>query len=374
MSKPIVWSRVRLPSLALHRGTLVLALVALLLSWANRIWGLLPELHLIVLTPFLLAMFVAIRVTKRRGVLRDGEAIVVVDERGREKGRFALATVATLEASLETKRNEPTVVQEANLAFVREDGALIADMTFGTVEERRTALAELGLVAGELRTTYRAGKRALVLPWREQLAFVGVLAVPFVTGLALHGWAILMYNAPLSVLPMVVNMLASLSGVTVGADGLRVAKPLHRRFYPYERIRRIDAIPGTDRLVLALDDGPLDLPTRGGRAFDAERSEVASALEVALERYRDLARQAPVVPFADSPDPFRRADPTVDVLLRIVENPSIRLSSRVEAARRAIALDASARLRVRVAAASSADDDSRDALEHCDDPPLRRSG
>lgn len=376
MSKPTVWSKVCIPSLAVHRGAVVVSIVALVMAWASKIFAVLPGVHFFVLTPFFVAIFATIRVTKRRGAYRDGDTIVVVDEKGRKKGCFSLGDVATIEMSLDTKRNSPSEIEAANVAFVREDGAMIASMTFDSIASRRETLAALGVVAGETRATYRAGKRALVLPFREQLVFLAILAVTLGSALALHGWTIFMYNGPLAILPVVVNVVASLSGVTVGADGLIVAKRFDRRFVPYGRVRRIEAIPGTDRLVLAVDDGVVELPTRGGRAFDAERGEVASALELALGRYREVASEACPLAAVEATGPFRRPDPTAEVLLRIAENPAVSLGSRVEAARRAIALDPRARVRVRAASAASADDAARDALAQCELGPTseRRAG
>lgn len=376
MSKPTVWSKVCVPSLAVHRGAVVVSVVALVMAWASKIFAVLPGGPFFVLTPFFVAIFAAIRITKRRGAYRDGDTIVVVDEKGRKAGRFSLGDVATIEMSLDTKRNSPSEIEAANVAFVREDGAMIASMTFDSIASRRESLAALGVVAGEIRATYRAGKRALVLPFREQLVFLAILAITLGSAFALHGWIILMYNGPLSILPVVMNVVASLSGVTIGADGIFVAKRFDRRFVPYANVRRIDAIPGTDRLVLAVDDGVIELPSRGGRAFDAERGEVVSALELALARYREVANEACALGAAEASGPFRRADPTAEVLLRIAENPAVSLASRVEAARRAIALDPFARVRVRAASAASADDAARDALAQCElvPPQERRAG
>ena len=363
---PEIRADVSVPNPKTQRALALLGVAAVLACAVVRLAGLSPLLGILGLVPLLLMWLGSRRSGDLAFVRRDGGHLVV---RFQELGLRASVPVEAIDGvdfSITTKArgaDEDPEVTDATLALVRSDGGVLAELTFPDLASARAAISTLRLADDDRRRTFRGGQRRLVLPWREQIlaGLVAICGAAFAFGAVGPG----ITNFAFMLAPIVASTFASAASVTVGADGITVRRLARRRFYPFSEVRGVSDAPTRKAIELLLERGSVFLPLRSEAVFDPQRAELVRAIEVAHARYQALANgaAADLTTLAEGDGPYRRAEPTADALLRVVENPAAPLGAREQAARRAVRVDPSARARVRVAAEASADEATQRALE-----------
>lgn len=363
---PEIRADVSVPSPKTQRAFALLGVAAVLACAVVRLADLSPLLGALGLVPILLTWLGSRRSGDLAFVRRDEGRLVVRFQERDLRASIPVEGIDGVDFSITTKSRgavEDPEVTGATLALVRSDGGVLAELTFPDLASARAALSTLSLADDDRRRTFRGGQRRLVLPWREQI-LVGLVAVAG-AAFAFDAVGPGITNFALMLAPIVASAFASAASVTVGADGITVRRLARRRFYPFSEVRGVSDAPARKAIELLLERGSVFLPLRSEAAFDPQRAELVRAIEVALARYRALANgaAADLTTLAEGDGPYRRAEPTADALLRVVENPAAPLGAREQAARRAVRVDPSARARVRVAAEASADEATQRALE-----------
>lgn len=294
--------------------------------------------------------------------------------------------------------------REGTIVRLSTGGRLPTDLRVRSVEEGRAVLAQLGLDAS--RSTAQVYVRSLSLPdyrkrTRAALALpIFILATVFISILAKSAAVAIGF---LGVLPFLLAMILSLAihgRATVGADGVLMKWLWRKRFIPLEQVADAraeesgDLIMNTvpvvvrlyDRKGEVLDELLVDCVQEGPMA-EAVRAEILARAEGLAERIREgiEARDKGVTTLEanvlergerdaaawiahlrgllERAQTFRDgAPPTLEALLKRVEDPAADATSRAAAAI-AVTHDAEAKERVRVAAAASAEPRLRIALE-----------
>lgn len=210
--------------------------------------------------------------------------------------------------------------------------------------------------------TYRGALLAAMVPL---LAFVG--SVGLVTaGAQLAGMLVIFAT----MITTVVWAVRTTAGVEVGADGVRIARALGRpRYLPFSTIERIEQVKTEVRFVLRSGEeilvhqaAPAGTKIAMGPALD-ERAALVERVSAQLERHRDAAAAGDTFARGDrtteawlddlarvgEPATFRTPAVPVEVLWRVVEDPTAATTARAGAAfalRSTLDDDGKARLRI----------------------------
>ena len=210
--------------------------------------------------------------------------------------------------------------------------------------------------------TYRGALVATLVPLLAFAGAVGLLAV----GAQLAGALVILAT----MIATVVLAVRTTAGVEVGADGVRIARALGRpRYLPFSTIARIEQVGTEVRFVLRGGEeilvhqaAPAKPKLAMGTALD-ERAALVERVSAQLERHRNATAAGDTFARGDrtteawlddlarvnEPATFRTPAVPVEVLWRVVEDPTAATTARAGAAfalRSSLDDEGKARLRV----------------------------
>jgi len=310
----------------------------------------------------------------------------------------ATKKVEYAQGSIELEEQAIRVVAggERVIPLQRVDGALVRDLRWLELRLRDGDVISVELDASpaghafvrelEKRGAVRLAIRAMhpELSWRPLVAPAG-LAITVATSLVLGAAAFASVANPLTrllalaavVITTFVAIHATASaGLTLGADGITIARAFSARFVPWSAVERTELVEGAlylrlrdKSLVLLSADRktPMRTATLIDRALSRARGASPDATTAALERDgRDVAQwRAELVGLTDehSEAEYRGIHLPRATLEDVLDDPAAPAERRIGAALALRAIDPSYATRVRLAAGASANEHLRIALE-----------